>query len=155
MASTTRNETDATLSLVHEGWNHLMSQRPLAAWGSWQRALRAEPDSAAARKALATLESAAELPLAARKVYRLRQPRTADQRSRWDLRLRAGGAEDLDAAAAAFERLAEDAPDDSEAWYNRALCLAWRGRDAEAVECLDRVVALSASLRGSPGRSCP
>ncbi|MDG3004681.1 hypothetical protein [Paludisphaera mucosa] len=145
MASTTRNESEAALALVHEGWNHLMSQRPLAAWGAWQRALRAEPGSTAARKALATLESAHELPLAARKAYRFRQPRTPDQRARWDLRMRAGGADELDAAAAVFERLTEEAPDDVEAWFNRALCLAWRGRDGEAVECLDRVVALEAS----------
>jgi len=148
MASTTRNDSETALALVHEGWNHLMSQRPLAAWGSWQRALRAEPGSEAARKALATLESAAELPLAARKTYRFRQPRTPDQRSRWDLKMRAGGGPgdgELDAAAAVFDRLVDEAPDDVEAWYNRALCLAWRGRDVEAVECLDRVVALEAA----------
>ena len=57
---------DATLALVHEGWNHLMSQRPLAAWGTWQRALRIDPESAAARQALETLASASDLPLAAR-----------------------------------------------------------------------------------------
>lgn len=145
MASTTRNESDAALDLVHEGWNHLMSQRPLAAWGSWQRALRAEAGSPAARKALATLESAHELPLAARKTYRFRQPRTAQQRGRWDLGMRSGVADELDAAASVFERLTADAPDDVEAWFNRALCLAWRGRDVEAVECLDRVVALEAA----------
>lgn len=145
MATTTRNESDAAPALVHEGWNHLMSQRPLAAWGSWQRALRAEPGSTAARKALATLESAHELPLAARRPHRFRQPRTAQQRGRWDLAMRGGGIDELDAAAAVFERLTADAPDDVEAWFNRALCLAWRGRDVEAVECLDRVVALESA----------
>jgi len=145
MASTTRNESEAALALVHEGWNHLMSQRPLAAWGAWQRALRAEPGSPAAAKALATLESAHELPLAARKVYRFRQPRAPEQRSRWDHRMRAGGTDELDAAAAVFDQLTQDAPDDGEAWFNRALCLAWRGRDVEAVECLDRVVAIEAA----------
>ncbi|AMV38258.1 tetratricopeptide repeat protein [Planctomyces sp. SH-PL62] len=148
MTSSTRNDSETALALVHEGWNHLMSQRPLAAWGAWQRALRLEPGSEAARKALATLESAQELPLAARKTYRFRQPRTPDQRARWDLRMRDGGADELDAAAAVFDRLIQDAPDDVEAWFNRALCLAWRGRDVEAVECLDRVTALEASHAG-------
>ncbi len=145
MPTTTRNESDAASALVHEGWNHLMSQRPLAAWGSWRRALRAVPDSAAALKALATLESAGELPLAARKTYRFRQPRGDAQRERWDVATRRGGAEELDAAATVFQRLVADAPDDAEAWFNRALCLAWRGRDVEAVECLERVVALESA----------
>ena len=65
MASTTA--TDPTVALIHEGWNHLMSQRPLAAWGTWQRALRLDPDSAAARQALETLESAPDLPPAVRR----------------------------------------------------------------------------------------
>lgn len=145
MAPTTRNENDAALALIHEGWNHLMSQRPLAAWGSWRRALRVEPGSTAARQALATLESAHELPLAARKTYRFRQPRTAQQRERWEVAMGAGGVDELDAAAGVFDRLTAEAPDDAEAWFNRALCLAWRGLDVEAVECLERVVALESA----------
>ena len=47
----TSTQHDETLALVHEGWNHLMSQRPLAAWGTWQRALRLDPDATAARQA--------------------------------------------------------------------------------------------------------
>src|SRR5690606_8193914 len=96
------NANDAATALVHEGWNHLMSQRPLAAWGTWQRALRLDPDQAAAKKALATLESAHELPLSARKVYKFRQPRGHEQRARWDGSLRASASDDLEAAAAAF-----------------------------------------------------
>ncbi|WP_165250254.1 hypothetical protein [Paludisphaera soli] len=145
MPSTTRNDSEPSLALVHEGWNHLMSQRPLAAWGAWQRALRHEAGSEAARKALTTLECAQELPLAARRTYRFRQPRTPEQRARWDRRMRDGRGDELDAAAAIFDLLTQDAPDDVEAWFNRALCLAWRGRDVEAVECLDRVVALEAA----------
>ena len=62
---TATSTQDPTLALVHEGWNHLMSQRPLAAWGTWQRVLRLDANSAAARQALETLEAAPELPLAA------------------------------------------------------------------------------------------
>ena len=50
LTSAAGNETST--SLVHEGWDHLRSQRPLAAWASWQRALRVEPDSTAAPQAL-------------------------------------------------------------------------------------------------------
>src|SRR6516164_3096606 len=97
--------SDTTLALVHEGWNHLMSQRPLAAWGTWQRALRVDPDSAAARQALETLQSAPDLPLAARKVYRFRRPGGEPQRSRWDLGLRDGPSAELNEAIGAFQRL--------------------------------------------------
>jgi tetratricopeptide (TPR) repeat protein len=140
-ATSTRDET---LALVHEGWNHLMSQRPLAAWGTWQRALRLDPEAAAARQALETLQSAPDLPLGARKVYRFRKPATEEQRARWDRALRDGQTIELTDAAVAFGRLADDEPGDAEARFNRALCLAWSGRDREAIECLDQVTGLEA-----------
>jgi tetratricopeptide (TPR) repeat protein len=121
-----------------------MSQRPLAAWGTWQRALRSAPESAAARQALEAMESAPDLPLAARKTYRFRKPHGEVQRSRWDRALREADAAELDAAALAFGRLTDDSPDDADAWYNRALCLAWSGRDREAIECLEQVANLEA-----------
>jgi tetratricopeptide (TPR) repeat protein len=144
MASTTSTSTAPTLALIHEGWNHLMSQRPLAAWGTWQRALRTDPENAAARQALETLESAPDLPLAARKTYRFRKPHGEPQRSRWDRALREADAAELEAAAVAFGRLTEESAEDADAWYNRGLCLAWSGRDGEAIECLDRAASLEA-----------
>jgi tetratricopeptide (TPR) repeat protein len=129
---------------VHEGWNQLQCQRPLAAWANWQRALRADPGCAAARQALATLESAADLPLAARTAYRFRQPDDPGRRAAWDVRMKGSRPEDLAASADVFGRLAIDAPSDSAAWYNRALCLAWVGENHEAISCLDRVVVLDA-----------
>ena len=142
---------DASLALVHEGWNHLMSQRPLAAWGTWQRALRLDPESAAARQALETLESAPDLPLAARQVYRFRKPAGEAQRARWDQVLRNGQTADLADAAEAFGRLASESPDDAEAWFNKGLCLAWLGQDRQAIECLDQVVSLEADARPQEG----
>ena len=136
----------SSMSLVHEGWDHLRAGRPLAAWGSWQRALRLEPDLPSAVKALATLESAADLPAAARAIYRLRQPDDPVRRAAWNdrMKVRGDGDQDLDAMADAFGRLAAEGPDDAAAWYNRALCLAWRGANREAVACLDRAVDLEA-----------
>jgi tetratricopeptide (TPR) repeat protein len=134
----------SSTDLVHEGWDHLKSQRPLAAWGSWQRAQRADPDSAVVRQALATLESAADLPLAARKCYRLREPGDRARRAVWDDKLRGSNAEDLETTADLFGRLAASDPADPAAWYNRALCLAWLGENRESVACLDRVVNLEA-----------
>ena len=52
--------------------------------------------------------------------------------------------QDLDATADLFGRLATADPTDSAAWYNRGLCLAWMGKNLEAIGCLDRVVSLEA-----------
>src|SRR4029078_4375165 len=87
---TATSPTELTLPLVHEGWNHLLSQRPLAAWGSWQRALRLAPEDFAARKALETLESAPDLLQDARKGYRFRKPHREARRQLWDRELRSG-----------------------------------------------------------------
>jgi hypothetical protein len=142
MAATTSSES--ATALVREGWDHLKCQRPLAAWASWQRALRVEPDSLVARQALATLESAADLPLAARTTYRFRQPTDPGRRAAWDNRLRRADAEDLAAMADLFGKLAAEGPPDPAAWYNRALCLAWSGENLEAISALDHVVGLEA-----------
>jgi tetratricopeptide (TPR) repeat protein len=139
-----RPRDDPATALVHEGWNHLKCQRPLAAWGSWQRVLRAGPDSVAAKQALAALESAPDLPLAARTGYRFREAADPVRRSIWNERMRGRSDDDLDATADLFGRLAADDPADSAAWYNRAICLAWMGKNLEAIGCLNRVVSLEA-----------
>jgi tetratricopeptide (TPR) repeat protein len=58
--------------------------------------------------------------------------------------MRGGNLEDLDAAAAAFDRLTMLDPADAAAWYNKALCLAWAGENLVSIACLDRAVALEA-----------
>ena len=137
-------EHDAVLALVHDGWNHLMSQRPLAAWGTWQRALQIDPGSVAARQALQTLEAAPDLPAAARKVYRFRKPTSESQRQRWDEELGKEETGRIEDPVDAFGRLSELDPEDADSWFNRGLCLAWAGRDQEAIECLGQVVSLEA-----------
>ena len=94
MAAT--SNTRRTLALVHEGWNHLMSQRPLAAWGTWQRTFgsirtRPRPD-----RRLRRSKRRLKLPLAARKIYRFRKPATEAQRARWDRVLHNGEAAEID-----------------------------------------------------------
>jgi tetratricopeptide (TPR) repeat protein len=139
---------DTPSSLVHEGWNHLRLQRPLAAWASWQRALRTAPDDPAARQALAALVAAVELPVSARSVYRFQAPVDEARRRRWDERLRGQGQglDDIEGAVQAFADLTAADPSDEAAWHNTALCLAWLGRNAEAVDALDRFVALRAGV---------
>ncbi|WP_165228676.1 tetratricopeptide repeat protein [Aquisphaera insulae] len=141
---------DQAQALVHQGWNHLMSQRPLAAWGTWQQALRLDGESAAAHQALATLEAAPDLPAAARKAYRFRKP-ADDARGRWDDVLRHRDTAQVEDAARAFEAIVRDDPEDAAAWFNRALCLAWSGSDREAISCLDEVVGLLADEESAAG----
>ena len=62
----------------------------------------------------------------------------------WNERIAGENLEDLDAAAGLFERLAALDVFDAAAWYNRALCLAWAGKNADAIE-LVRVVDLEAT----------
>src|SRR4051794_40513022 len=132
------------LALVHEGWHHLKLQRPLAAWASWQRALRRAPEDHAAREALEVLATAAELPLAARATYRFLTPADPARRERWDAGFRGRDLQDLPAAGEAFRRLTDADPADAPAWYNAALCAAWLGNNSEALAALERFVALSA-----------
>jgi tetratricopeptide (TPR) repeat protein len=143
-AMSTPLQSDRSMALVHEGWNHLKCQRPLAAWGCWQRALRADPLSAAASKALSALESAHDLPMAARTGYRFREAADPVRRAAWNERMHGRDLENVEDAADVFGRLAANQPSDSAAWFNRALCLAWVGKNVEAIGCLDRVVSLDA-----------
>jgi tetratricopeptide (TPR) repeat protein len=139
-----RVDLDEVVPLIREGWEHLHQQSPLAAWGSWRKAIGLDPDSKAAQQALATLESAGELPAAARSRYRFLIPGTDTRRERWDARIRNSEPGELTAAAEVFADAAEDDPGDAEAWYNRGLCLSWTGRNRDAVASLDRFVTLRA-----------
>src|SRR5262245_20678677 len=134
--------SDQALALVHEGWNHLRLQRPLAAWASWQRALRIVPGFTAAAEAIARLEAASDLPAIARTVQRFRATEAADRRNRWDAQIRGRNLEDLSDAADLFGRLASDDSSDAAAWFNRGLCLAWLGTNHEAISCLDQATRL-------------
>jgi tetratricopeptide (TPR) repeat protein len=135
----------AALALVHQGWRHLRLQRPLAAWASWQQALRQKPGDPAATEALDRLAGSPTLPRAATQVYRLNGPEGESRRARWDRELRGGDRGDLAAAEGAFARLATIDPDDASAWYNLGLCRAWRGENLTALGALHRFVALAAA----------
>ena len=129
------------LALVHEGWARLQDQSPVAAWASWQRALRVEPGHEAATRALDFLAAAGNLPEAARVDRKLLAPRDEAARVRWDARLRGRDLGALDLAAGAFDAIARDDPGDGRARYNQGLCLAWLGRNAESVAALDLAVS--------------
>jgi hypothetical protein len=132
--------SDAILDLVQEGWEHLRLQRPIAAWASWQRALRLAPDDPRAIEALEILASAEDLPAAARSVYKFRSPRRDEQRTAWNNAFQGRDLQDLRVAAMTFRELGDADPTDSAARYNEALCLAWQGADEHAIAALDRAV---------------
>lgn len=142
--SPTPSSPDA-LALVRQGWDHLRLRRPLAAWASWQQALRLEPGDRAASQALESLASAPDLPAAARASYRFRQPRDEPTRRRWDEALRGRDLRQLPDAASAFADLVDAEPSDAAARYNHALALAWLGRNAPAIAALDAAVRLDAA----------
>lgn len=136
------SDHETALSLVREGWEHYRLQRPLAAWASWRRALGFEPDLPDARQALEGLERSTQLPRTARTPLRFEAPQSTAQRKRWDKHFRGKNMEDLADAAEVFAALAHDYEDDGQAWYNYAVCVAWQGRNEEAVDALDRVLGL-------------
>lgn len=145
MRTPSPDEPETALALVHRGWDHLRLQRPLAAWGSWQRALRIDPENRAAAEALEVLAGADDLPAAARATYRFRAAEGDARRSRWSSGFAGRDLRDLDAAAEAFATLADADPADAAARFNQALCFAWQGRNAEAIAALDLAVRAEAA----------
>jgi tetratricopeptide (TPR) repeat protein len=139
------NPPDLVHALLHEGWNHHRLQRPLAAWASWQRALKLKPDDPAVLGALEHLESASDWPAVARASYKFQTPTDPGRRARWDALLSGRALDDLDHAASAFATLVEDDPADIHARLNLAFCHAWRGRNLEALTMLEAVVNLAAA----------
>ncbi|WP_435009504.1 hypothetical protein P12x_000758 [Tundrisphaera lichenicola] len=134
------SSTDPALPLIHEGWDHLQHQRPLAAWASWRRALRLTPEQPAATRALDVLANAGDLPEAARAEYRFLTPVGEGQRARWDALFRGRNLEELTVAAEAFQQIASEDPADGRARFNQGLCLSWLGKNLEAVEALGLAV---------------
>lgn len=132
------------LALVHQGWDHLKRQCPLAARATWQLALKRAPEDAAARQALDLLANAGDLPAAARAVYRFRPPLGDGRRALWNDRFQGRNLDDLTIAADVFRALALADPTDAAVRFNLALCLAWQAKNAEAVKAIDSFVNLEA-----------
>lgn len=134
-------------SLFEEGREHFRLQRPIAAWASWRRALGFVPNFSPALQALESLEQADQLPVTARTPLRFAPPASPMRRRHWDKAFKRLDLEDLSDATQAFAALASDDPNDDDACYNHAVCLAWLGRNPEAIAALRHVVALRAEHR--------
>ena len=65
-----------------------------------------------------------------------------DRREIWDRALHQEELSHLDDLIMAFEQLANDDTYDAAAWYNLAVCYAWNGENAKAIEAMDHYVKI-------------
>ena len=138
------NPSEIVAALTLEGDRQLTLQAPLAAWASWQRALRIDPDCQAAIEGLDAIEAAITWPSVARLHPKFRNPQGDDRRKRWDHALRGKDMTEVALAFEAFAELAKADPSDAEATFNSALCLAWQARNIAAIDQLSKYVELTA-----------
>lgn len=120
---------------------------PIAARAALTLAARFAPASDDIRKGLAAIFQGENpnLPASARRSYEFKGPSASaspEQRSAWDNVLKTTATAKLADAAKKFEQLTQVNDADAAAWYNLALCQAWLSDNAQAVEALDRYVAL-------------
>ena len=142
---TDSESTERSLSLVHQGWQQLHLERPLAAWACWQQSLRLLPGFQPAKEALDRLLLSPQLPLVARTEYRFLACTNPVRRERWNRILAQRDLSEISEAEKAFLQLAEEDPEDFQARLNQALCLAWLGRNPEAICALLQAAEISAS----------
>jgi tetratricopeptide (TPR) repeat protein len=120
--------------------------RPVAARAATEMALRHDPGLEVCRQNLdKTFGPESHLPLAARQEYRFQSPGPAAppaRRPAWQRALQQAATGKLSDAKAAFEQLTGEDASDAAAWYNLGLVRAWLGENAEALEALERYVAL-------------
>jgi thioredoxin-like negative regulator of GroEL len=110
-------------------------QRPVAARAALERAVKASPGELELKQALdAFFGPESRLPEPARKPYAFR-PAPEARKGEWESALGSGASGKV-GAAKAFEALAKADPSDSAARFNLALCRAWNGQNAKAVEDL-------------------
>lgn len=119
---------------------------PVAARAALDLAARFQPANEEIRKAVQNIFEGENpnLPLSARRLYHFKSPPSAspEVRHAWENVLKTPGAATLAKAAHLFDQLTQADERDSAAWYNLALCRAWMGQNARAVEALDRYLAL-------------
>lgn len=120
--------------------------RPVAAREALVLAARYQPGNEQIRDGLHSLfeNENPSLPDSARKAYHFKAPASAtpEMRAAWEKTIKTPSGAKLAQAAARFEQMTQADDKDAAAWYNLALCQAWLGQNAKAVEALDRYVTL-------------
>ena len=133
---------NAALPLVREAWEHMKRHRPIAAMASWRAAIRVSPGDPAAQQALDILLKSTDLPEVARVEPKLLATQDDARRSALEARIgRIRPAEmSLETLGQAYADLADADPVDGRARFNEGLCLAWQGRNVEAISAIDRAM---------------
>jgi tetratricopeptide (TPR) repeat protein len=124
--------------------------RPIAGHAAVELALKHNPGDENLRKGLAQVfgPDNPNLPRVAAQKYEfkpLSDSASAERKSAWKQALETAATGKLGHAEQAFAQLAAQDENDPAAWYNLGLVRAWLGRNADALEALDRYVALEPS----------
>ncbi|HEY1860281.1 MAG TPA: tetratricopeptide repeat protein [Gemmataceae bacterium] len=124
----------------------LRLNRPVAAGAALRKALHYQRANPELQKGFDDLYgSKSRLPESARREYRfLTLPAGADEKRRaaWDRALAGSLTGRVSDAVRAFKTLVVEDANDPAAWYNLAVARAWVGNNSDALEALDRYVAL-------------
>ena len=120
---------------------------PLAGHAAAELALKHNPADENLRKGIAQVFGAdnPNLPNVAAQKYEykpLPESAAAECKAAWQQALASAATGKLSHAEQAFAQLAGQDEQDAAAWYNLGLTRAWLGRNADALEALDRYVAL-------------
>jgi tetratricopeptide (TPR) repeat protein len=124
----------------------LKLNRPVAARAALRIALACQPSDVETREQFdAVFGDQGRLPLAARQEYTFLPPAPSaggERRAAWDRALAGARQARLQDAARAFDELTKADAGDASAWYNLGLARTWLGENAQALDALDRYVAL-------------
>ncbi len=123
---------------------------PLAAHAAAELALKHNPTDESLRKGIVQIfgPDNPNLPKIATHQYEykaLPAGASAERKAAWKEALASAGTGKLGHAEQAFAQLVAQDEQDAAAWYNLGLTRAWLGRNADALEALDRYVALEPS----------
>lgn len=124
--------------------------RPIAAHAAVELALKHSPGDENLRKGLDQVfgPENPNLPKVAAQRYEFKPlPASAsgERKAAWKQALQTAATGKLSHAEQAFAQLTAQDENDAAAWYNLGLVRAWLGRNADALEALDRYVALEPS----------
>ncbi len=136
---------DETERLLEAGRAEIHRGRPLAAWSNFKQAQKLSPDDDRVARELRMLRSLPVLPAAARREYALRKRGASGRADLWAAAL--DPTENLDPTTVEqrFRAIVESDPTDSAAWFNLALCQAWCGSNAQAIDSLDHACRIDAT----------
>src|SRR5262245_12935641 len=124
----------------------LKRNRPVAAHAALRILSRLAPGDPQLREVLQTaFGPESRQPACARRFYELRrrpEGRSPERKQAWRRARSQVESPRLGALAAAFEQLAQQAPEDATAWYNLAIVQAWLGENRKSLDALDRYLEL-------------